>query len=185
MSGHTGAFGLFHRPGLYEQVNRLLRFRPLYARAVADVARAGLLGGSRVLDVGTGPGRVPIELARRCPDLHIEGLDLSPEMIAHARHVAGPDNRARFTVGDVADLPFADDSFDLIIATMTQHHWADPRAAMRELSRVLRGDGQLWIYDFRFSLGRAETAAHAAFAQHVFQRAPVSAMIGQLTVRPA
>ena len=185
MSDHTSRLGFFHHPRFYDQMNRVLRFRPLYTRTVADIARAGLPDGTRVLDAGTGPGRVPIDLARRCPGLHIEGLDLSAEMIAYARRIAGPGSPVRFTAGDVADLPYHDDTFDLIISTMSQHHWADARAGMRELSRTLRPGGQVWIYDFRFFLRRAEVAARAVFDEHTFQREPISALVGRLVVRPA
>jgi ubiquinone/menaquinone biosynthesis C-methylase UbiE len=185
MSDHTGTFGFFNHPRFYDRMNRVLRFRPLYTRAVADIAQAGLPDGSRVLDAGTGPGRVPIELARRCPELHIEGLDLSTEMIAYARRIAGPASPVRFTAGDVAELPYRDDTFDLIVATMSQHHWADAPAGMRELSRTLRPAGQVWIYDFRFFLRRAERAARTAFSEHTFQREPISALVGRLVIRPA
>jgi ubiquinone/menaquinone biosynthesis C-methylase UbiE len=71
-------------------------------------------------------------------------------MIEHARHnLAGlatpPDLRA----ADVADLPFEDDRFDLVIATFSSHHWDDPEAGSAEIARVLRSGGSLRIYDFR------------------------------------
>lgn len=89
-----------------------------------------------------------------------------------------------FTGGDVADLPYPDRTFDLVVSTMSQHHWGDVQAGMRELGRVLRPDGQLWIYDFRFSLGRAERAARAAFTGRSFRREPVTALVGLLAVSP-
>ncbi|MBF8187174.1 methyltransferase domain-containing protein [Nonomuraea sp. K274] len=184
MSEHAHHFGLFHQPALYDRMNRLLGFRSLYTRAAADVAGAGLPTGSRVLDVGTGPGQVPIQLARRRPDLSIEGADLSPEMIAHARQAAGPASEIRFTCADVARLPYPDDSFDLVIATMSLHHWADRAAGARELRRVLRATGQVWIYEFRFFQRRAETALRAAFPEYTLRRDGISALIGRLTARP-
>lgn len=185
MREHAVRFDVFHHPRFYDRINRFLGFRPLYARTVADIARADLPDGARVLDVGTGPGRVPLELARRCPGLVIEGLDLSTEMIDHARRAAGSDSPVRFAVGDVGDLPYEDASFDLIVSTMSQHHWADPGAGMRELRRVLRPGCQVWIYDFRFALRRAETAARAAFGGYQLAREPVSILVGRLVIRPA
>jgi ubiquinone/menaquinone biosynthesis C-methylase UbiE len=138
----------------------------LYERVVTDVAAAGLADGARVLDVGTGPGRVPLAIAKAVPGLRVEGLDLSAEMIARAlRNAAGAgvDDRVTFIVGDVADLPHPDATFDLIVSTMSQHHWPDATAGLRELRRVLRPGGQVWIYDLRFALGRAQAAASAAF----------------------
>jgi ubiquinone/menaquinone biosynthesis C-methylase UbiE len=162
---HGSRFGSFDHPDRYDRwASRF--FGGLYERVAADVAAAGLPDGARVLDVGTGPGRVPLAIARALPGLRVEGLDLSTEMVAQARRNAtdaGLDDAVRFTVGDVADLPYADATFDLVVSTMSQHHWADAAAGLRELRRVLRPGAQVWIYDVRFALGRAEAAARAAF----------------------
>ncbi|HZD01784.1 MAG TPA: class I SAM-dependent methyltransferase [Actinomycetes bacterium] len=94
-------------------------------------------------------------------------------MIARARRNAtdaGLDDRVRFTVADVADLPHPDATFDLIVSTMSQHHWPDAAAGLRELRRVLRPGGQVWIYDLRFALGRAEAAARGAFPAPALHR---------------
>ncbi|MER6176825.1 class I SAM-dependent methyltransferase [Streptosporangium sp. NPDC001681] len=161
-------FGLFHHGGLYD---RLISrgFRPLYTKVTADVVSAAPAGGTRVLDVGTGPGRVPLAIARALPELRVEGLDLSAEMIDRARQnaaEAGLAGRVDFAVGDVADLPYPDGDFDLIVSSMSQHHWPDAAAGLRELRRVLGPGGRIWIYDFRFALRRAEAAARAAFPGH-------------------
>jgi ubiquinone/menaquinone biosynthesis C-methylase UbiE len=162
---HGSRLGSFEHADRYDRwANRLLR--RLYERVAADVTEAGLPDGARVLDVGTGPGRVPLAIARVLPALRVEGLDQSPEMIAQARRNAtdaGLDGAVAFTVGDVGDLPYPDASFDLIVSTLSQHHWADAAAGLRELRRVLRPGGQVWIYDLRFALRRAEAAARAAF----------------------
>ena len=80
---HAGMFGLAHHAGWYDAVSGRLA-RPLYRRIAAEVAGAGLPDGATVLDVGTGPGRVPLLIAERCPTLIVEGLDLSEEMIGRA-----------------------------------------------------------------------------------------------------
>ena len=46
-------------------------------------------------------------------------------------------------------LPFAAGAFDLVLSTLSAHHWADPTAAINEQVRVLRPGGQLRIYDLR------------------------------------
>ena len=58
--------------------------RPLYRRVVADVAAAGLPPARKVLDVGTGPGTLPLLIAARSPHLSVTGVDLSAEMIDRA-----------------------------------------------------------------------------------------------------
>jgi ubiquinone/menaquinone biosynthesis C-methylase UbiE len=172
---HGSRFGSFDHPDRYDRwANRINR--GLYERVASDVVAAGLAEGSRVLDVGTGPGRLPLAIARAAPGLHVEGLDLSPEMVTRARQnaaEAGLGDKVAFTEGDVAHLPFEDASFDLIVSTMSQHHWRDPAAGLREFRRVLRPGGQVWIYDFRLALGRAASAARAAFTSPDLNRTPL------------
>lgn len=135
----------------------------LYAKVAADAAASGLPDGARVLDVGTGPGRIPRRLAAERPAWEIHGVDLEPRMIEYAR-AHDPEGRVAFTVGDVTSLPYPDATFDLIVSSLSQHHWADVDGAIRDLRRVLRPGGRLWIYDARFALKRALRAAEQNFA---------------------
>jgi ubiquinone/menaquinone biosynthesis C-methylase UbiE len=57
--------------------------------------------------------------------------------------------RPEFCVGDVADLPFPDASFDIVVTTLSMHHWADPTRGLAGIGRVLRPDGRALIWDFR------------------------------------
>ncbi len=61
----------------------------------------------------------------------------------------GDERRSSFLVGDVASLPFPDGSFDLIVSTLSMHHWADPTAGLAEIGRVLRLGGRALVWDFR------------------------------------
>ena len=67
--------------------------------------------------------------------------------------------QGRRPYADNPRLPFPDATFDLVVSTISQHHWTDPGAGLRELNRVLRPEAQAWIYDFRWALRRAQTAA--------------------------
>ena len=134
--------------------------RPLYRRVAADVAAAALPPDATVLDVGTGPGTLPLLIAAQSPHLSISAVDLSAEMIARATSAA--DVRATpgarpigLQVADVADLPFDDRSVDLVVSTLSMHHWADPAAGLREIVRVLRPGARAWIYDVRPMTRRA------------------------------
>jgi ubiquinone/menaquinone biosynthesis C-methylase UbiE len=162
----------FHgnRPGMFQ--GRASRFydvvarrllRGVYRRLAADIAAAAPDNGE-VLDVGTGPGVLLVEIARRRPDLRLVGVDLSADMVAAAeRNLSEFGARASARVGDVTDLPFPDRSFDLIVSSLSLHHWDDPIAAVPELARVLRPGGRLCIYDFRHAPFEAiVTAARAA-----------------------
>jgi ubiquinone/menaquinone biosynthesis C-methylase UbiE len=132
---------------MYDLVSRRV-LRGMYRRLAADVAGVAPDGGA-VLDVGTGPGVLLVELAARRPDLRLTGVDLSADMIAAATRNLEPfGERAGARVGDVTGLPFADHSFDLVVSSLSLHHWDRPEAAVPELARVLRPGGRVYIYDF-------------------------------------
>lgn len=160
-NAHATMFGFARHGELYERFAGPLVGR-LYRRVAADILAAGLPPGARVLDVGTGPGLLPLQVAAACPQLIVDAVDLSPQMIARAQRSAaakGQTEAVTFTVADVADLPFPDATFDLVVSTVSQHQWADPGAGLRGLNRVLRPDARAWIYDVRWALDRADAAA--------------------------
>jgi ubiquinone/menaquinone biosynthesis C-methylase UbiE len=125
--------------------------RAVYRRLATDVAGMAP-NGAAILDVGTGPGVLLVELAGSRPDLRLTGVDLSNDMIAAAKRNLEPfSDRASARVGDVTGLPFPDHSFDLIVSSLSLHHWEDPEAAVPELARVLRPGGRVCVYDFPFA----------------------------------
>jgi ubiquinone/menaquinone biosynthesis C-methylase UbiE len=139
-----------HSSRVYNFVARRL-LRRVYRRLANDVAKLAPQNAS-ILDVGTGPGVLLMELAIRRPDLRLTGVDLSADMVAAAaKNLAPQGERASVRVGDVTRLPFEDSSFDLIVSSLSLHHWDDPEAAAPELARVLRPGGRVVIYDFRFA----------------------------------
>ena len=121
-------------------------------RSVANRVLATLPQGADVLDVGTGPGRLLVELATRRPDIQLTGIDPSEDMISHANRrlqkavLAVP---GEIRVASAESLPFPDGAFDAVVSTLSSHHWADPAAAVAEQARVLRPGGALWIFDLR------------------------------------
>ncbi len=140
----------------YDALTRLLLGS--FYRAIAANVAAVAADGARVLEVGCGPGHLSIRLARQ-HGLDVTGLDLDPAMMERARANAdfpGDDvqRRPTFLVGDVASLAFPDGSFDLVVSTLSMHHWADPRAGLAEIGRVLRPGGRALVWDLRPGLGR-------------------------------
>jgi SAM-dependent methyltransferase len=150
--GHTVAGGiLIGHAGVYDTLSRLL-LGPLIDGIAADVA-AVAPAGAQVLEVGCGPGLLSLRLGRH-HGFEVTGLDLDPAMIARARANAdrapnAEGHRPSFLVGDVAGLAFPDRSFDLVISTLSMHHWADPAAGLAEIGRVLRPGARALIWDFR------------------------------------
>jgi ubiquinone/menaquinone biosynthesis C-methylase UbiE len=117
---------------VYDTMSRLV-LGSLVGRIADDVA-AVAPDRARVLEVGCGPGHLSIRLARQ-HGLEVTGLDLDSAMISRARANAdhpggGHQPRPSLLVGDVAALAFPDQSFDLVVSTLSMHHWADPTAGL-------------------------------------------------------
>src|SRR5262245_707028 len=112
---------------LYDALSHRLLLGSLFRRIAADVASAAP-EGARVLEVGCGPGHLSILLARE-HGLEVTGLDLDPAMIdlakANAERSTKNADRPSFLVGDVSSMSFPDGSFDLVVSTLSMHHWAD------------------------------------------------------------
>lgn len=116
---------------------------PIFAFALQAIA-PHLRSGSRVLDVGCGPGAALMRVARVVPDGEVVGVDLSLEMLqlaeARARR-AGLTNVALFQA-DAAELaPTFGGSFDVAYSCLVHHHFAEPAAAIRGIVATLRPGG--------------------------------------------
>jgi ubiquinone/menaquinone biosynthesis C-methylase UbiE len=100
-----------------------------------------------VLDVGCGTGYLLRRLARGYPDCgKLEGIDAAPSMIQQAE--GGTDDaRLGFRVGVAEDLPYPDESFDLVVSSTSFDHWSDQQTGLQECRRVLSGGGHLVLVD--------------------------------------
>jgi len=104
------------------------------------------------LDVGTGPGQIPVKILARLPNLHFVALDRSPNMLAQARQNAenaGVASRLSCFVGDAHALPFPDHCFDLVISNSVLHHARSPVELLREIFRVAAPGAPILIRDLR------------------------------------
>ena len=99
-----------------------------------------------LLDVGCGTGPMIELLLKEFPDGQYTGIDLTPRMIEVARAKNLP--HAEFLVGDSENLPFAENTFDVVVCTNSFHHYPDPQAFLNGAARVLKKGGRLILRDY-------------------------------------
>jgi len=117
----------------------------------AFVTRLLELGAhGRVLDIGCGPGHIPLQLVTQKPELKVMAVDLSHNMLKIAeehRAVCAHGEQVEFVIADAKGLDFPDDSFDTVCSNSILHHIPDPVPFLREAWRVLKPGGVFLIRD--------------------------------------
>jgi len=120
-------------------------------RAFIDrLIELGVSRCGRALDLGTGPGTIPVSLCGDVPGLAVLAVDLAPSMLVLAEsYVLEADLAPQIELAcmDVKALDLADDSFDAVFSNTILHHLADPARMLSEAARVLRPGGLLLIRD--------------------------------------
>lgn len=106
--------------------------------------------GERLLDIGCGVGEPAIRLASS-HEIDVVGVSISERQVQKANEraaSAGLANRLSFQYGDAMDLPFPDESFDLVWALESLHHMPDRWHVIEQAARILRPGGRMAIGDF-------------------------------------
>ncbi len=124
---------------------------------------AQLQPGEQVLDVGCGTGTLAMEVARRVGRAgRVAGVDPGTEQIARARAKAARRHvPIEFQIGVIEQLPFPDQTFDVVLSTLMMHHLPASlkRQGLTEIARVLKPGGRLVIADFKRKQERTGQAA--------------------------
>ena len=105
---------------------------------------------STLVDLGTGPGLLSIELNRLLPQAKIIGVDPSSEMLNIARenaHKAGMSNYET-RLGKAEEIPIESTSVDLVVSQSSFHEWENPQQGFVEIFRVLKSGGSLMLKDY-------------------------------------
>lgn len=117
-----------------------------YQKFVVDLINFNIT--KTFLDIGCGNGwavRYAYEIAGGYGDFY--GADLSSNMIDKAKERNADTPKLNFVVADAAQLPFEANLFDTVISTNSFHHYPEPNRVLREVSRVLKPGGKLFILD--------------------------------------
>jgi ubiquinone/menaquinone biosynthesis C-methylase UbiE len=107
--------------------------------------RMRLAPDDNVLDVGCGAGWLERLIAEQVPEGRIVGVDVSDEMVRRARRNNAEIENAMFVIGEAEEVPWDASFFTQAISVEAAYYWPDPRAALREIHRVLREGGRAWV----------------------------------------
>ena len=104
-----------------------------------------------VVDVGCGTGRLLRAASDRWPQARLVGFDPAAQMVSQAARLSP---NAAFTRAPAEALPLPDESADIVLSSISFHHWADQERGLREIARVLRTGGLFCLADHTFGLGK-------------------------------
>lgn len=122
-------------------------FAPIYPVLARQIVRRTGIKNGKCLDIGSGGGHLGLALAKMT-ELEITLFDLSPEALSLAEVRIREDNlikRVRTQLGDVRQMPFAENAFALIVSRGSVWFWENQRAAFYEIMRVLIPGGKAYI----------------------------------------
>jgi ubiquinone/menaquinone biosynthesis C-methylase UbiE len=110
---------------------------PLLQRLPAD---------AHVLDVGCGGGHLLAQIAASNPGFRLRGIDLSASQVTRARkRTSRFGGRVSIDVGSALDLSYDDETFDAVLSIASIKHWPDWERGLREMLRVLRPGGEIYV----------------------------------------
>ena len=148
------------RAGSTEDVERFGRWAPHYERSplqrffltpiqTATIAEIGreVAQPKAILDIGCGTGVLLRRLASAYPHAELVGADAAAGMVRQARAAVPKGHSLRFLEARAEELPFPNGSFDLVVSTMSFHHWQDQQRGLAEVRRVLALDGVFVLTD--------------------------------------
>jgi ubiquinone/menaquinone biosynthesis C-methylase UbiE len=161
--GETSFVGL---PGfgawIYDRLMRGANLDRHYADIAADVVSRCKHG--RLLDVGAGPGRLLIEVARIAPELELHGLDIAAAMVERARANLGR-TKVELRVGSIQRTDYPADFFDAVVCSGSFYLWDRPTRSLDEIFHILKPGGSAYLYESYSDFDKDEFRAALAATQ--------------------
>ena len=116
-----------------------------------------------ILDIGTGPASIPIEISRFCKNnILIFAVDPSKQMVFLAKHRTKNYKNITIAIGSSRKIPF-ERKFDIILSSLSFHHWKEKEESLQYLKGFLKKGGEIRIYEYnKTSLSKL----HAPISTH-------------------
>lgn len=111
--------------------------------------RIKLLKPRKLMDVASGTGDLALKIQKEIPDCEVIATDFCAEMLAHASSRGVRETR----VADALDLPYGDGEFDVLTVAFGLRNMGDYELGLKEMRRVLKPGGHLFILDFSLPKG--------------------------------
>ncbi|QRF73768.1 ubiquinone/menaquinone biosynthesis methyltransferase [Candidatus Micrarchaeum sp.] len=126
--------------------NTFPSMKSFYSFILSDIANYKF---SSMLDIGCGPGILDVKIAQMFPKAKICGIDPSKDMIKQADSLSKRMDikNLEFAIGKNTEIPF-DLQFDIVITTLSFHHWAVKRKALEYIAKRIAPRGKMAIYEF-------------------------------------
>lgn len=129
-----------------------LFFGPVHRKMLDLVAHEVATNQPRnIIDVGCGTGRLLRAASIRWPEAQLIGVDPAEQMVSQASRL---NPNVTFKHSSAESLPFPDQSADIVLSSISFHHWTDQIQGLREIARVLRPGGLFCLADHTFPLSR-------------------------------
>ena len=165
----------------YDRMNHLLSMNVDRYWRWRTVRRVAPQGTSPILDICTGTGDLALAYCRRTRgEVEVIGSDFCPQMLAvgeKKKARASYAERLRFVEADAQQLPFDDDSFQIVSVAFGLRNIADTDQGLREMARVCQPDGQVAILEFSMPRWQPFKGLYGWYFRHVLPR------LGQLLAR--
>lgn len=163
---------LFDRiAGSYDLLNHLLSFnidKYWRRKAVKKIARKEQ--ALQCLDVAIGTADLSLEMLRQIPDIEITGIDLSTEMMKIGEEKVkkvGKQDNVHFLEANAQQMPFEDNSFDVVTCSYGVRNFADLDQGLSEMYRVLKPNGQLMILEFSYPENKLVAWVYDLYFTHI------------------